>query len=180
MQINLAKQFHRWSRRTTSRRLIQFLVISLILVAGAVSSIDWINTPTIIKGRADVRDGDSLVVGRYRVRLVGIDAPERDQSCERHGRSWPCGRAAARHLSGLIGSRTVECAADKRDRFQRLLARCRAGDRELNRSMVRDGMAVSFGRRYMREEAAARNNKRGLWAGRFQRPKLWRQQNQTR
>lgn len=180
MQINIVKQFRKLVSQVRSRRLIQFFVIIFALSGLALSSIEWINTPARVSGRADARDGDSLAIGGHRVRLVGIDAPELKQTCKRNGRPWQCGRAAMRHLTGLIANRTVQCTVEKRDRFRRLLAACRAGNRDLNRSMVRDGMAISFARRYTREEASARTNRRGLWAGQFRRPKLWRDQNPMR
>ncbi len=151
-----------------------------LLVAALVSAVDWTGAPAAIEGVAEVREGDSLVIGRHRVRLIGIDAPERAQSCYRRGKSWPCGREASRHLSRLIGNHDVSCAIEKRDRFKRLLARCQGGKRDLNRHMVRDGMAVSFGRHYSREEAMARKEKLGLWSGTFQRPQQWRSQNPRR
>lgn len=54
-----------------------------------------------LKGRARVIDGDTLYVGRVKVRLNGIDAPERGQA-----RS----RAATRALQSLVAGK-VFCAA---------------------------------------------------------------------
>lgn len=42
--------------------------------------------------------------------------------------------------------------------------------------MVELGWAVSYGL-YQREEADARKNQRGLWAGKFERPAKWRKVN---
>ena len=180
MQTNLAKQFQELVQSIRSGRLIRGATVSVLLIAAFLSTADWAATPASIDGSADVRDGDSLAIGRHRVRLAGIDAPERDQACSRRGKRWACGREARRHLSRLIGNHNVDCTIKKRDRFQRLLGRCRVGQRDLNRSMVRDGMAVSFGRRYGREEAMAREERLGLWSGKFQRPQLWRKQNPRR
>lgn len=162
--------------RTLKRSPRLALAIALLL-AVFISRIDWHGTPAQISGRAEVRDGDSLVIAGSRVRLKGIDAPERAQKCKRTGRDWPCGKAAERHLAGLIGSKGVTCRIAERDRFNRLLAYCRAGARDLNRSMVRDGFAVRFGRAYAAEEAEAQARRRGIWAGTFTAPRKWRAQN---
>lgn len=162
------------------------LPLALALLAGLIiSNVDWgvlfdEGPPAVVEGRPKVRDGDSLVIGRRRVRLKGIDAPEREQTCKRGGQTWACGRAARRHLQRLIANRGVVCKVAKRDRFDRLLAHCRAGPHDLNRTMVRDGMAVSFDGKYRGEEAEARRRRTGMWAGQFQRPKLWRQSNPRR
>ena len=162
------------------------LPLALALLAGLIiSNVDWQalfdeRPPVVVEGRPNVRDGDSLVIGRHRVRLKGIDAPERDQTCTRHGQAWACGHAAKRHLQRMIGKRGVVCTVVRRDRFDRLLAHCRAGSYDLNRAMVRDGMAVSFDGDYRLEEVEARRRKSGLWAGRFQRPRQWRQSNPRR
>lgn len=152
----------------------------IALAAALLAAVDWEATPETVAGWAEIRDGDSLVIGRHRVRLQGIDAPERAQTCKRYRKTWACGRAAERHLAGLIARRRVACAVVRRDRFERLLARCRAGNRDLNRQMVRDGMAVSFGRTYRDEEAAARRGKKGIWSGEFMRPQAWRRAHQRR
>ena len=162
------------------------LPLALALLAGLiVSKVEWNaligeRPLAVVEGRPNIPDGDSLVIGRHRVRLRGIDAPEREQTCTRNGQTWACGLAAQRHLQRMIGKRGVVCKVVKRDRFDRLLAHCRAGSNDLNRAMVRDGMAVSFDGHYRLEEAEARRGKSGLWAGRFQRPGLWRQSNPRR
>lgn len=170
------------SRR--SGRLWRLGLALVMLAAIILARADWPFGPQIsggtITGHADVRDGDSLVIGRERIRLDGIDAPELAQTCIRNGTSWPCGSAAHRHLARLIGNHDVTCQSARRDQHNRLLARCTSAGRDLNRSMVRDGMAVSFGRDYAREEAAAKNERLGLWAGTFERPQAWRRENMNR
>jgi endonuclease YncB( thermonuclease family) len=157
----------------TIRLLSILAVVALILV----SRVDWGGESGVLAGLADVRDGDSVVIGRQRVRLHGIDAPELAQMCKRDGQSWNCGDAAKLHLSRLIGNHTVECSGVKRDQFDRVLASCRSGERDLNRTMVQDGMAVAFGGIYAQDEAAARKERVGLWAGEFERPQDWRRKN---
>lgn len=59
------------------------------------------------------------------------------------------------------------------DKHDRLLAVCSIGDVELNRWMVENGWAVAYGR-YRDEERMAENQRRGIWQGRFERPRDWR------
>ncbi|MGI9477615.1 MAG: thermonuclease family protein [Hyphomicrobiaceae bacterium] len=99
------------------------------------------------------------------------------QTCRKSGKPWQCGRDAQRHLARLIGNHDVTCTITKRDRFDRLLARCSVGQRDLNLSMIRDGMAVSFGGNYRREEQVAKRQKIGIWAGEFLQPRQWRREN---
>lgn len=58
-------------------------------------------------GSARVTDGDSIKIGDTRVRLHGIDAPERNQSCQKNGRTWRCGSAATSRLRGMVSGREV-------------------------------------------------------------------------
>lgn len=128
-----------------------------------------------LSGRATVVDGDSLRLDGIDIRLKGIDAPELHQTCEREGRSYPCGEEARAALRGIIGSQPVSCGVEGRDRYGRSLARCRAGGQDLGEGMVSQGFAVGYGG-YEREENRARRSGRGLWAGEFQRPSDWRKQ----
>lgn len=130
-------------------------------------------------GRAHVADGDSVAIEGTRLRLVGIDAPELAQDCDRDGRRYACGETAKAHLSDLIGGRPIDCVWEKRDKYGRGLAQCRAGTRDLGAAMVSDGWAVAYGG-HEAEEAEARRNRRGLWAGRFEWPEDFRRREHGR
>ena len=127
----------------------------------------------IIRGKTQLSDGDSLHLAGQKVRLLGIDAPELHQFCDKDGASYPCGEMAKQHLAALIGGNEISCTSTKRDKFDRLLAKCRAADHDLNREMVKDGWAVSY-YDYKQEEADARKQKLGIWAGSFEWPHTWR------
>ena len=131
--------------------------------------------PAEVSGRIRGIDGDSFRLGADEVRLVGIDAPEGRQDCERGGARWACGEEAARRLGSLVGNREVKCRIEDRDQYGRLLAVCSVAGIEINRYMVENGWAVSYGRYGELEKAAARA-RRGIWAGSFERPKAWRAQ----
>ena len=95
-----------------------------------------------------VHDGDSLRCQGERVRLVGIDAPEMADSprCkdERRVRS-NCDQDAAIRSRDYLRSLTrgeVRCSVVGRDRYGRALGRCSSDGIDLNRAMVRAGMAT--------------------------------------
>jgi endonuclease YncB( thermonuclease family) len=109
-------------------------------------------------GPAQVVDGDTIVVGRTRVRLFGVDAPEMSQNG---------GWAAKHHLAGLIGAAEVEVFPRAIDVYGRTVARTRCGGRDLSKEMVRDGFArstPSWSLAYAATELGARWRGRGLWA----------------
>lgn len=171
--------------RVVNMRAIIALFLMLI-AAPAVAQIEP------IEGRPVVKDGDSLVFGNREVRLQGIDAPEISQLCDTaDGKPWRCGGEAGRALDRIIGGRIVTCTIDPRDpadRYGRALGSCAVGELDLNVAMVRQGHAVAYARYLdypdgaprrqkadlLAAEAEAREARRGLWQGRFDRPETWR------
>lgn len=118
-------------------------------------------------------DGDSLMVGETEVRLHGIDAPEATQTCQRDSRAWGCGSEAAYQLGKLVNGKTLTCTAMGSDTFGRTLARCRAGETDLNRTMVAMGYALAYRRYsmdYVSAEESAKLARRGIWSGKFEQP----------
>ena len=156
--------------------------LSVLAVGAAFIFLVWKpgDTPEIgaevVTGPAELVDGDSLMVGGVEIRLAGIDAPEFKQTCVRQGKEFRCGRTARGHLAGLIGARLVTCRIIGTDRFDRALGECRVGQTGINEQMVSDGWAVAY-RRYHEAERRARVARRGLWAGSFQLPAKWREEN---
>ncbi len=161
------------------------LGLFLVLVAAAAAWKAWpVLRPFVVPadrhfGRLRVADGDSLELGGVRIRLLGVDAPELDQTCTLAGVPHPCGREAREHLLHLIAGRPVTCLSTELDRYGRHLGRCTAGDTELNSEMVRSGWAVAYGA-YAREEADARAHGRGLWSGDFVWPQDFRRDKRER
>jgi endonuclease YncB( thermonuclease family) len=136
---------------------------------------------TPISGRARIIDGNSLEVAGTRIRLFGIDAPEERQQCrDANGSDYACGRDAARILTALIGGRPVSCRLATRDQSARDIATCEAKGHDLGEAMVRAGYARDDARhsegRYAAAERDARAAKRGIWAGAFEEPEVWRKQ----
>lgn len=145
-------------------------VACLVLLASRVAAADLTGTPHVI-------DGDTIDIGGERVRLHGIDAPERSQTCSVTGVATPCGRESAGVLQALTDAGPVRCSGGKRDRYGRLIAVCYAGDRDLNAELVRRGWALAYRRYsmdYVGEESDARAHGRGMWRGAFIEPWAWR------
>jgi endonuclease YncB( thermonuclease family) len=178
----------RWAGRRSVRRRASpvdvQLLVGVILVAcvvGFYAYKHWTAPPQpVIAGRAWVIDGDTIDVAGTRIRLEGIDAPELEQTCtDSKGASWPCGRTATRELREHIRGRELTCGKRAFDRFQRVIAVCQLPDgSDVNAWMVQQGWAVASGfvKIYQAEEAEAEAAKRGIWAGSFVPPRLWRQQ----
>ncbi|HJU33399.1 MAG TPA: thermonuclease family protein [Hyphomicrobiaceae bacterium] len=162
----------RWRPRRNAPPLL-LVVFALLALAAAARLVTRQERPGEVSGWSHVIDGDSLQVAGREVRLVGIDAPEGRQTCRRDGVDWNCGNAARIELRRLIGNRRVTCRYRERDRYDRLLALCEANGRSLNAAMVSAGYAVDDGQ-FANEEAGARAERRGLWAGDFERPRDWR------
>ena len=123
-----------------------------------------------------VHDGDTVTClddqgQRQKIRLQGIDAPEYGQ---------PYGDAARRALAGKLAGGTVRVEAGARDQYGRLLGTLWIDDRDLNRELVAEGMAWVFGgfapdEELLVVEAAARRQRRGLWADdKPVEPRQWR------
>jgi micrococcal nuclease len=109
----------------------------------------------------DIKEG--VEVSAYRIRLLGIDTPERGQ---------PFYREATEKLEELTAGRKVLLVRDANntDRYGRLLRYIIADGQNLNTEMVRSGYARAYmheGLRYERQileaEREARQNKKGIW-----------------
>ena len=131
-----------------------------------------------LQGVALVVDGDTLDLQGQRIRLHGIDAPERGQSCkDADGMSWPCGQRAALALADRIGRRPVTCVGTGSDTYGRIIAICYRNDVDLNAWLVANGHAQAYrkySRDYVTEEEQAQRAQLGIWAGRFIAPWDWR------
>lgn len=169
------------ARRGGGLRQVGGLLAILVLALGALvqALTGWlggVGPSDVVAGQARVIDGDSLRIGRHEIRLVGIDAPEGRQRCQRNGQTYNCGNVAREALRKLARGH-IRCEVERRDQHRRLLATCFADATNINRELVTQGTAIRFGNRYRSEESAARRARRGLWAGQFERPRDWRRKN---
>ena len=130
-------------------------------------------------GQVSVVDGDTLDIHDARIRLWGVDAPESTQTCRgRDRRPYRCGQQAALALYSFTRGKTVRCTPVDGDRYGRIVARCAAGSIDLGQMLVSRGLAVEepqYSRgAYSADQLAARRASRGIWAGRFVEPSLFR------
>ncbi len=125
----------------------------------------------VLTGRViRVADGDTVTVldhwkTQHKVRLQGIDAPERGQ---------PYGKASGKHLSGLVAGRFVVVEYEKRDRYKRIVGKVLLSGEDVNLRQIEAGLAWHY-KKYEMEQSAedralyaaaeveAREAKRGLW-----------------
>ncbi|MBC8293005.1 MAG: thermonuclease family protein [Proteobacteria bacterium] len=151
--------------------LLPVLVLAPALVPASEQS--------AVVGRAEVVDGDSLLVGAVKVRLFGIDAPEVGQYCEgSDGSRWPCGQHATVALDRLAGGRAVSCEVKDTDSWGRKVCVCKLGDgRDLSEAMVTAGWALAYRRfsnDYVDDETRAESRGVGIWRGSMVPPWKWR------
>ena len=118
-----------------------------------------------------VSDGDTITVldsgkTQYKVRLAGIDAPEKKQDF---------GNAARKALAGKIAGQEVCVAWHKKDKYRRLVGNVLYDGQSVNLQMVQEGFAWHY-KKYANEQtseeqevfAATERNARlaviGLWS----------------
>ena len=127
-----------------------------------------------ISAQVSVFDGDRIDIDGRRLRLAGIDAPEPRQTCaDAQGKLYNCGRVSEMALAEKLVGKIVTCSEVVSGRTGGAIAICRLGEEDLGAWMVREGLAVAERAgevRYGAEEAAAKQAKRGLWAGSFTMP----------
>lgn len=117
-----------------------------------------------------IQDGDTLTVlddatTQHRIRLAGIDAPEKGQ---------PFGRRSKEGLSDLVYRRDVVVEWRKHDRYGRVVGKVLLANRDINLAQVEAGLAwhyADYAREqsssdravYSQAEALARASRLGLW-----------------
>jgi endonuclease YncB( thermonuclease family) len=160
--------------RSNPKRQFQLSRSVTLCLALSVVAPPVIAKPAVISGPAYVIDGDTLVIRKWHIRLFGIDAFERDQTCG----SYRCGLAARRALHDLIQGQTITCEKQDIDTYGRMVAICKApAGRDLGGEMVRRGLAVayrSYSTRYLADETYAKSHRQGAWAYGFQSPLQYR------
>lgn len=144
-------------RNEALRHVLRAALLILLWLAATHARADFCGR--VVK----VHDGDTVTVlaggVERRVRLVGIDAPERGQ---------PHGSAARRVLAARIGGRVVVVIESGTDSYGRTLGRVLVAGSDANAAQVRDGYAWVY-RRFendpalLAQEAEAKAAGRGLW-----------------
>ena len=163
-----------------TRILIIFLIWISNVVAEEVSGI-----PKII-------DGDTIHINDYKFRLEGIDAPEMRQQCKKEFlkissiigfsfyKDYTCGKVSRKKLITKINKSEIKCISTTKDKYKRYIATCFKGKTNLNQWMVRNGFAIAYrkySKKYVSDEEFAKENKLGIWQGKFIEPEKWRKLN---
>ena len=163
-----------------TRILIIFLIWISNVVAEEVSGI-----PKII-------DGDTIHINDYKFRLEGIDAPEMRQQCKKEFlkissiigfsfyKDYTCGKVSRKKLITKINKSEIKCISTTKDRYKRYIATCFKGKTNLNQWMVRNGFAIAYrkySKKYVSDDEFAKENKLGIWQGKFIEPEKWRKLN---
>ena len=146
-----------------TRRSLACLVFALFAVSCRTDSQPKVRELTL--QAVHIADGDTFE-GRdgektYRIRLHGIDAPERNQDFSRKSRET---------LGRLCRNGPLKAEVVQKDRYGRWV--CRVYDRNgesINKAMVKEGMAWHFkryssDRELQRLEDEARSGRIGLWS----------------
>jgi len=141
--------------------------VAVLLLAAAV----WNARADTLSGDVvAIADGDTVTVltaqhRQFKVRLSGIDAPEKKQ---------PFGTYAREQLAQHLSGQSVVVEWSKTDRYGRIVGKIEAGGLDVNLEQVRAGSAWVY-TRYLRELAPAnralyveaqrlaRAQHRGLW-----------------
>ena len=160
-----------------------YIGLAATLCAQNTSADDSIkNASSSISGTLKITyigDGDSMRSGKFRIRLFGVDAPEKQQQCkDTVGRNWDCGIAAKKALEELVSSVSqLSCTLMDVDRYGRLVMRCYAGKIDIAAALVRDGMALAYqqySKLYIQDKTTAKKTRTGVWSGSFIEPWTWR------
>src|ERR1700687_1522097 len=130
-------------------------------------------------GQASVIDGDTLEIHGTRIRLWGIDAPESSQLCRNdESLQYRCGAKAANELDAFIARRPVDCSPVGLDQYRRTVAVCSIDGVDLGEWLVGKGVALDWPKyskgKYDKAQREAEHAGRGMWAGSYVEPWLFR------
>ena len=163
---------------------IRIIIIFWVLLCNSIAE--------EISGIPKVVDGDTIHINNYKFRLEGIDAPEMRQQCKKEFfkisfligftfyKDYSCGRISKEKLTSKIRGSEIKCIFTTKDRYKRYIATCYKEKTNLNQWMVRNGYAIAYRRyskKYVPDEDFAKENKLGLWQGKFINPEKWRKLN---
>ena len=128
-----------------------------------------------IVGHGRAIDGDTLDIGGVRVRLSGVDAPEKRQTCRTGANVWSCGGLAAAALRSRSGE--IRCERRGRDEYGSVVARCVEGGLDIGAWLVSEGWALAHGPGsggYLEVQEGAKADKKGIHRGDYVVPWEWR------
>ena len=165
----------------TKKKLIILIIISSIFFILTYNDVRSENINKI-SGFAKVVDGDTIKINSKKIRLYGIDAPEKKQKCKKtyltisfmsFTKDYMCGEVSTQKLIIKINKQKLNCNILDIDRYKRLIGECFKRNINLNSWMVSNGYAVAYrkySKKYVSDEINAKNNKLGIWQGKFEMP----------
>ena len=145
---------------------------ALTLLAASLLAICQLSHAAELRGKVvGISDGDTLTVldaanSTHRIRLDGIDAPEKRQAY---------GTRSREHLAALAFGKPVLVVWSKRDRYGRIVGQVNLGEsHDVGLALIEAGLAWHYKRyqheqssvdrgRYARAEDDARAKRAGLW-----------------
>ena len=133
-----------------------------------------------IIGMAHIIDGDTIHIGKNKIRLHAIDAPEINQTCKIKEKTWNCGLESSKALEKLIAKKEIKCMVNDIDQYKRYVAECYIKNININKYMVTNGWAIAYryySTQFVEDEQIAQKNKLGIWQGTFITPYLFRKNN---
>lgn len=161
----------------------------ILLAAATLITVSVPSSADTLYGRVvSVSDGDTVTVldsahRQYKIRLMGIDAPEKKQAF---------GNRSKQSLSDMVFNRQVRVEYDKKDKYGRTVGKITVNGVDANLEQVKTGMAWHY-KQYQREQSAsdraayadaeneARAVRRGLWQEAEPTPPWdWRRQQKAR
>ena len=172
----------------TKKKLIILIIISSIFFILTYNDVRSENINKI-SGFAKVVDGDTIKINSKKIRLYGIDAPEKKQKCKKtyltisfmsFTKDYMCGEVSTQKLIKKINKQKLNCNILDVDRYKRLIGECFKRNINLNSWMVSNGYAVAYrkySKKYVSDEINAKNNKLGIWQGKFEMPWDYRSKN---
>ncbi len=172
----------------TKMKLIILIIISSIFFIVTYNDVRSENINKI-SGFAKVVDGDTIKINSKKIRLYGIDAPEKKQKCKKtyltisfmsFTKDYMCGKVSTQKLIKKINKQKLNCNILDVDRYKRLIGECFKRNINLNSWMVSNGYAVAYrkySKKYVSDEINAKNNKLGIWQGKFEMPWDYRRKN---
>lgn len=142
----------------------------IVLIAASLLAAN-ISIAGNLQGRViGIADGDTVTVldssnTQFKIRLLGIDAPEKKQAF---------GRKSKESLSALVYNKSVSVEYNKRDKYGRIVGKILVAGIDANLEQVKAGLAWHYKKyqkeqqvedraKYAQAEEQAKAAKRGLW-----------------
>ena len=163
--------------------LISFFFLLLNINSSLSSDLSY----SLIIGKPQVTDGDTIKINNKKIRFSGIDAPEtyffgKKQLCTLNNIEILCGKLSKEKLIEKIGNQIVNCKIEKnKDQYSRLIGECFIKNESLSVFMVKNGYAFDYPKysngKFRQYEIYAKKLSLGLWQMKFEYPWIWRKKN---